>query len=202
MAGESVSKVDPQLSNGLTEVNHWLSGNSDILIQYGINIISAILILFIGNLIVKVIAGSISKVLQKKKMDQAVVEFINGMVRYLLFVIVLIAALGRLGVQTASVVAVIGAAGLAVGLPLWYADVDQVPPYFIAGATAVAGSIYFAFKGQNKDRENAIRQIRFTRLSEQELEKQVEDEKKKLDDLEKEKQKIQEQLKDKEQESK
>lgn len=118
MAGESVSKVDPQLSNGLTEVNHWLSGNSDILIQYGINIISAILILFIGNLIVKVIAGSISKVLQKKKMDQAVVEFINGMVRYLLFVIVLIAALGRLGVQTASVVAVIGAAGLAVGLAL------------------------------------------------------------------------------------
>ncbi|WP_146489592.1 mechanosensitive ion channel domain-containing protein, partial [Vibrio cyclitrophicus] len=37
---------------------------------------------------------------------------------YLLFVIVLIAALGRLGVQTASVVAVIGAAGLAVGLAL------------------------------------------------------------------------------------
>lgn len=95
-----------------------------------------------------------------------------------------------------------GAAGLAVGLPLWYAEVDQVPPYFIAGATAVAGSIYFAFKGQNKDRENAIRQIRLTRLSEEELEKQVADEKKKLDELEKEKQKIQEQLKDKEQESK
>lgn len=95
-----------------------------------------------------------------------------------------------------------GAAGLAVGLPLWYAEVDQVPPYFIAGAAAVAGSIYFAFKGQNKDRENAIRQIRLTRLSEEELEKQVADEKKKLDELEKEKQKIQEQLKDKEQETK
>jgi hypothetical protein len=94
-----------------------------------------------------------------------------------------------------------GAAGLAVGLPLWYADVDQVPPYFIAGATAVAGSIYFAFKGQNKDRETAIRQIRFMRLSEGELEKQVEDEKKKLDELEKEKQKIQQQLKEKDQES-
>lgn len=51
-------------------------------------------------------------------MDKAVVEFIHGLVRYLLFVIVLIAALGRLGVQTASVVAVIGAAGLAVGLAL------------------------------------------------------------------------------------
>lgn len=51
-------------------------------------------------------------------MDQAVVHFIGSLVRYLLFVIVLIAALGRVGVETASVVAVIGAAGLAVGLAL------------------------------------------------------------------------------------
>ncbi|EKM30295.1 small-conductance mechanosensitive channel, partial [Vibrio harveyi] len=86
--------------------------------QYGVNIISALLILFIGNIIVKAVANSVSKVLEKKKMDKAVVEFVNGLVRYLLFVIVLIAALGRVGVQTASVVAVIGAAGLAVGLAL------------------------------------------------------------------------------------
>ncbi len=46
------------------------------------------------------------------------VSFVHGLVRYLLFVIVLIAALGRIGVQTASVVAVIGAAGLAIGLAL------------------------------------------------------------------------------------
>jgi len=90
-----------------------------------------------------------------------------------------------------------GAAGLAVGLPLWYADVDDVPPYFIAGATAVAGSIYFAFKGQNKDRETAIRQIRLQRLAETDLEKEVEDEKKKLQEIELEKQQIQEKLKDK-----
>jgi small conductance mechanosensitive channel len=64
------------------------------------------------------VAGSVAKILNKKSMDPAVVEFIHGLVRYLLFVIVLIAALGRVGVQTASVVAVIGAAGLAVGLAL------------------------------------------------------------------------------------
>lgn len=82
------------------------------------NIIAALLILFFGNIFVKVIAGSVAKVLRKKDMDPAVIEFIHGLVRYLLFVIVLIAALGRIGVQTASVVAVIGAAGLAVGLAL------------------------------------------------------------------------------------
>ncbi|CAM3922332.1 Small-conductance mechanosensitive channel [Vibrio aerogenes CECT 7868] len=102
----------------LSQVNHWLTDNSDLLVQYGVNILAAVLILFIGNLFVKLIAGSVARVLKKKAMDTAVVEFIHGLIRYLLFIIVLIAALSRVGVQTASVVAVIGAAGLAVGLAL------------------------------------------------------------------------------------
>ncbi|MCG9653612.1 small-conductance mechanosensitive channel MscS [Vibrio vulnificus] len=117
MAGETVG-IDTPLVDGLTQAETWLTNNSDLLIQYGVNIISAIVILFIGNIIVKAVANSVAKVLNKKEMDKAVVEFIHGLVRYLLFVIVLIAALGRVGVETASVVAVIGAAGLAVGLAL------------------------------------------------------------------------------------
>ncbi|ENN6052484.1 small-conductance mechanosensitive channel MscS [Vibrio vulnificus] len=117
MAGETVG-IDTSLVDGLNQAETWLTNNSDLQIQYGVNIISAIVILFIGNIIVKAVANSVSKVLNKKEMDKAVVEFIHGLVRYLLFVIVLIAALGRVGVETASVVAVIGAAGLAVGLAL------------------------------------------------------------------------------------
>tara|TARA_B100001059_G_scaffold175219_1_gene175555 strand:+ start:185 stop:1060 length:876 start_codon:yes stop_codon:yes gene_type:complete len=115
---DSSTAIETPLVDGLSHAEQWLTNNSDLFIQYGVNIISALIILFIGNIIVKAIANSVSKVLEKKKMDRAVVEFIHGLVRYLLFVIVLIAALGRLGVQTASVVAVIGAAGLAVGLAL------------------------------------------------------------------------------------
>ncbi|KOO13534.1 MULTISPECIES: small-conductance mechanosensitive channel MscS [Vibrio] len=117
MAGESAG-IETPLVDGLSHAEKWLTNNSDLLVQYGVNIISAVLILFIGNIIVKAVANSVSKVLEKKDMDKAVVEFVHGLVRYLLFVIVLIAALGRVGVQTASVVAVIGAAGLAVGLAL------------------------------------------------------------------------------------
>ncbi|WP_139685059.1 small-conductance mechanosensitive channel MscS [Vibrio tasmaniensis] len=115
---DSSTAIETPLVDGLSHAEQWLTNNSDLFIQYGVNIISALIILFIGNIIVKAVANSVSKVLQKKKMDRAVVEFVHGLVRYLLFVIVLIAALGRLGVQTASVVAVIGAAGLAVGLAL------------------------------------------------------------------------------------
>ncbi|KAA1225911.1 small-conductance mechanosensitive channel MscS [Vibrio cholerae] len=117
MAGESIG-VEVPIVESFNQVNTWLTNNSDLLIQYGVNVISAILILFIGNLVVKGVAGSVAKVLKKKEMDKAVVDFIHGIVRYALFIIVLIAALSRIGVQTASVVAVIGAAGLAVGLAL------------------------------------------------------------------------------------
>ncbi len=117
MAGESLDMEAP-IADGLNKMSEWLNNNSDLLIQYGVNIVSAILILIIGNIIVKAVAGSVAKVLHKKEMDKAVVEFIHGLVRYVLFVIVLIAALGRVGVETASVVAVIGAAGLAIGLAL------------------------------------------------------------------------------------
>ncbi|WP_105900856.1 small-conductance mechanosensitive channel MscS [Vibrio gangliei] len=114
-AEDQVTEVAHAIAPKLTD---WFVANSDLLVQYGVNIISALVILFIGNIVVKAISNSVSKVLEKKQMDQAVVHFIGSLVRYLLFVIVLIAALGRVGVETASVVAVIGAAGLAVGLAL------------------------------------------------------------------------------------
>ncbi|KMV28843.1 small-conductance mechanosensitive channel MscS [Photobacterium swingsii] len=110
--------TENELTSGVLNAGTWVADNQDLLIQYAVNLVSALLILFIGNLIVKGIANGVAKVLRKKNMDDAVVEFLHSLVRYLLFVIVLIAALGRLGVQTASVVAVIGAAGLAIGLAL------------------------------------------------------------------------------------
>ena len=119
MSAEDVVKeqVD-QAANIVPEAGKWLESHSELFIQYGVNILAAIVILFIGNIIVKMISNSVAKLLEKKQMDQAVVHFISSLVRYVLFVIVLIAALGKVGVQTASVVAVIGAAGLAVGLAL------------------------------------------------------------------------------------
>ena len=117
MTNESVG-VDTSIVDNLDHVSSWVQNNSDMLIQYGINIISAVLILVLGNVAVKLVSGSVAKVLRKRKMDKAVVDFISAIIRYLLFIVVLIAALGKVGVQTASVVAVIGAAGLAVALAL------------------------------------------------------------------------------------
>lgn len=106
------------MSTHLEQAELWLVKHSDLMIQYSVNIVAAIVILIIGHLVAKVIGNSMLKLLENKQMDKAVAEFISGLVRYLVFIIALIAALSRIGVQTASVVAVLAAAGLAVGLAL------------------------------------------------------------------------------------
>ena len=56
--------------------------------------------------------------MQSRKLDTTVTHFVGGILKYTILVFVVIAALGRVGVQTASFVAIIGAAGLAIGLAL------------------------------------------------------------------------------------
>ncbi len=110
--------TDNQLTSNVKHAGSWIVSNQHLLISYAVNIVAAVLILIIGNLIVKGIAHGVAKLLRRKEMDEAVVQFLHSLVHYSLLIIVVIAALSRVGVQTASVVAVIGAAGLAIGLAL------------------------------------------------------------------------------------
>ncbi|MGF1742885.1 mechanosensitive ion channel [Vibrio profundum] len=121
------------MSTHLEQAELWLAKHSDLMLQYSVNIVAAIVILIIGYLVAKIISNSMLKLLENKQMDKAVAEFISGLVRYLVFIIALIAALSRIGVQTASVVAVLAAAGLAVGLAL-----QGVLSNFAAGVLIVA----------------------------------------------------------------
>ena len=97
---------------------HWFVSHQELLIRYSEGIITAILILIVGNWVAKKIARSVGRLMQKKQLDGTVVDFVQHLLRYILLLIVLIAALGRIGVETASIVAVVGAAGLAIGLAL------------------------------------------------------------------------------------
>lgn len=90
---------------------------------------------------------------------------------------------------------VIGAAtGLVVALPLWYAEVDGIPPFFVSGAGAVVGSIYFAIRGQEKDKNDAITKIRLIREHERKLQKELETEKAQIQKLQQEKEKLKEEI--------
>jgi len=96
----------------------WITENQDLITHYAMNILFAIATLIIGFIVARIIAGGFAKVLTKRKLDSTIVDFVSNMVRYAIVAFVVVAALGRIGVETTSFVAIIGAAGLAVGLAL------------------------------------------------------------------------------------
>lgn len=85
---------------------------------YGLNVIAAILIFVIGKFVVGILTNMLQKIMTKSKVDTTLVGFVKNLAGVGLMVFVVIAALGKLGIQTTSFIAIIGAAGLAVGLAL------------------------------------------------------------------------------------
>jgi len=91
---------------------------NDYLIPWGINIGMALIIFYVGRMVVGLVIGFCRKLMVRANMDEMLITFLTSILRWLLLLFVVIAALGRLGVQTTSLVALLGAAGLAIGLSL------------------------------------------------------------------------------------
>ena len=87
-------------------------------LPWSINIVMALAIFFIGKFIVGLLVKVARKLLTKAKVDNILVNFIASIIKTLLLLFVVIAALDQLGVDTTSMIALIGAAGLAIGLAL------------------------------------------------------------------------------------
>lgn len=78
----------------------------------------ALIVFFIGQITANIFSGFIGKLLGHTKLDRILINFLQSLVRALMLVIVLVAALDQLGVNTNSLIAMLGAAGLAIGLAL------------------------------------------------------------------------------------
>lgn len=89
-----------------------------VVLSYIAHFCFAILIFIIGRAISRFVARQLRKILTNRHVDPTVVKFVSSLSYYAIIVMTLVAVLGQLGVQTASIVAIIGAAGLAVGLAL------------------------------------------------------------------------------------
>jgi small conductance mechanosensitive channel len=95
----------------ITKLQEWIA-------LYGLKVLAAIVILVVGYYAAKGIRGLVRRLLLKSRVDGTLVSFVTSVTYVGIMAFVIIAALGQLGVQTASFIAVLGAAGLAVGLAL------------------------------------------------------------------------------------
>ena len=99
-------------------VTQWDDTLKDFATSHGLNILAAILILVIGKVVVKVCTKIACKAMAKAKQDETLIKFADNLIFCIGMVFVFIAALTKLGIPSASMVAAVGAAGLAIGLSL------------------------------------------------------------------------------------
>ena len=87
-------------------------------LEFGINLVTAIAIFYIGRIVVGLLTRSLRKVMQAQEIDKTLESFVCNLARMVLLTFVIIASVSALGIQTTSFIAVVGAAGLAIGLAL------------------------------------------------------------------------------------
>ncbi|RZN43765.1 MULTISPECIES: small-conductance mechanosensitive channel MscS [unclassified Escherichia] len=109
---------DLKVVDSINGAGSWLVNNQALLLSYAVNIVAALAIIIVGLIIARMISNAVNRLMISRNIDATVADFLSALIRYAIIAFTLIAALGRVGVQTASVIAVLGAAGLAVGLAL------------------------------------------------------------------------------------
>lgn len=89
-----------------------------LLATWGLKVVAAVLIFLVGKWLAGALTNMLKAVMTRAKQDETLVRFVGSIAYYAMFAFVIIAAISQLGVQTTSVIAVFGAAGLAVGLAM------------------------------------------------------------------------------------
>jgi small conductance mechanosensitive channel len=91
---------------------------TQIAADFGLRLLYAVLIIFVGRWVVKLLLKIIKSALEKTTVEETIRIFVANLLNSLLMVIIFIAAINQLGIETTSIIAMLGAAGLAIGLAL------------------------------------------------------------------------------------
>ncbi|BBB29072.1 mechanosensitive ion channel family protein [Neptunomonas japonica] len=91
---------------------------NEYVLPWGINIVMALAVFIIGRIVIGLVMRLVRKLLNKSKMDNMLINFVTSILGSLLLLFVIVASLDQLGVNTSSLIAIVGAAGLAIGLSL------------------------------------------------------------------------------------
>jgi small conductance mechanosensitive channel len=87
-------------------------------VDFGIKVLIALAIFIVGRIIARMISKTLRKVMQRQEVDKILETFVSNLAYWALMIFVIIAAINQLGIQTTSLIAIMGAAGLAIGLAL------------------------------------------------------------------------------------
>lgn len=90
----------------------------NLAVTYGLKVLGAIAIFIIGRWLARFLVDALKKVMKRANIDDTLISFLDNLLYYILLIIVIVTALQALGVQPTSIIAILGAATLAIGLAL------------------------------------------------------------------------------------
>jgi small conductance mechanosensitive channel len=120
----AVSSTDIHQSSGskmekkMQQFLDFLEKNQQLILSYSVKVLVALVILYLGRWLAKSLTRMLERALLHKKVDRAVVSFLSGIIQAAIMVATVLIALSQVGIQTASFIAILGAAGLAIALAL------------------------------------------------------------------------------------
>lgn len=100
------------------DMEQLLQNAMDAIVPLGLNILGALAILILGRIIAGVASRMVKRAMDRAKVDQTVTLFVSRMASVVVIVFAVVAALAKFGIQTTSFVAILGAAGFAIGMAL------------------------------------------------------------------------------------
>lgn len=120
-----ISNSVSEMESNLNELNKNVSNLSgtidkiiDKLIGFGINIIIAVIIFSVGKIAIKLIRKLVKNIFTKSNADEGVAKFVDSLVKVIGYAILVIIICGVIGIETTSLITLLGTAGLSVGLAL------------------------------------------------------------------------------------
>lgn len=121
LSSDSMASMTHPVATGGEQLSEWNVMTNKLIdwsIEVGGNIIGAIIIFFVGRLVIRLIRKVLNKFLSSRKLDPTVKSFVSSFVNILLTILLVIAVVGRLGVETTSFAALLASAGVALGMAM------------------------------------------------------------------------------------
>jgi len=112
---EVVTEVIP---TSVAEAGQLWASVQDVVAAWGLRVIAAIAIFILGRWIAMLVRRGVRRIMEKAEVEPIITGFVSSITYIALLAFVVVAALGQLGIQTTSFIAILGAAGLAIGLAL------------------------------------------------------------------------------------
>lgn len=129
VTGSAVSNVTDQVADQISDnledmaeqtnvFMRYLQNHIPNLISFAINVCIALLIFFVGKKLIKLVRKIVKRSLQRAEADIGVIQFLDAFIKFVLYFLLFVIIVGRFGVEASSMIALVGSAGLAVGLAL------------------------------------------------------------------------------------